>query len=119
MAATRSARLSRTIKSTPMRLECLHRRGRALVGGPARGHQPAFPGQIRILLRARKREFLFDDTLREHEPRIIVARAHDVMQLAEGIGAWKKRGGQPFAGGIEPHRGWSRQDADSMARPDR
>src|SRR5438034_11652417 len=95
---------------------------------PARARPCWWPGarsstsfycQIRILLRARKREFLFDDALREHEPRIIVARAHDVVQLAQGIGAWKKRGGQPFAGGVEPHRGWPRQDADPMARPDR
>ena len=77
-------------------LERFHRRRRALVGGAPRGHQPALAGEIGILLRARQRKFLLDDALGQHEPRIIVAGAHDVVQLAERVGAGKQRRGQPL-----------------------
>ena len=119
MAATRSARLSRTMKSAPWFLNASTGAGAPLLVARLRGHQPALAGEVRILLRARQREFLLDDALRQHEPRIIVAGAHDVLQLAERIGAGKQRRGQPLAGGVEPHRRRSGQDADAVARPDR
>ena len=107
------------MKSDAVGLERFDRRGRALVGGAPGGHQPALAGEIRILLRARQREFLLDDALGQHEPRIIVAGRHDVLQLAERVGAGKQRRGQPRACGVEPHRRRSGQDADAVARPDR
>ena len=100
-------------------LEGFHRSRRALVGGAPCGHQPALAGQIGILLGAGQREFLLDDALGEHEPRIIVAAAHDVVQLAERVRAGKQRRGQPRASRVEPHRRRPGQDADAMARPDR
>src|SRR6185437_5920497 len=64
------------------------------------------------------RELLLDDALRQHEPRIVVAGAHDVLELAERVGARKKRRGQARARRVEPHRRGPWQDADAVARPD-
>ncbi|MFK4644359.1 hypothetical protein ABIF96_002933 [Bradyrhizobium ottawaense] len=70
-----------------MAFECLDRRRRALVGGAAQGHAPALAGQVGILLRARQRELFLDDALGQDEPGIIIARRHDVFELAERVGA--------------------------------
>ena len=102
-----------------LHLERFDRCRRALVDGAARGHPPALAGQIGILLRARQREFLLDDALGEHEPGIVVTGGHDVLQLAEGVGARKQRRGQACACRVEPHRRRSGQDANAVARPDR
>src|SRR6185437_12104793 len=64
-------------------------------------------------------EFLLDDALGEYEPRIVMAAAHDVLQLAERVRAGKQRRGEPRASRVEPHRRGPGQDADAMARPDR
>ena len=100
-------------------LECFHRRRSGLAGGALGGHPPAFSGQIRVLLRTRQREFLLDDALGQYKPRIIVTGTHDVLQLAERVGARKQRRGQPLALSVEPHWRGPRQNADAVPRPDR
>ncbi|MHC2709054.1 hypothetical protein ACVIQS_001915 [Bradyrhizobium diazoefficiens] len=102
-----------------MAFECFHRRRRALVGGAAQRHAPALAGEVRVLLRARQRELLLDDALGQDEPGIIIARRHDVFELAERVGAGEQRRRQTRAGGVEPHGRGPRQDADAVARPDR
>ena len=119
MAATRSARLSRTMKSSPLLLNASTGAGAPLLVARLAVIRQLLPVRSGILLRARERELLLDDALGQHEPRIIVAGAHDVLQLAERVGAGKQRRGQPLAGRVEPHRRRPGQDADAVARPDR
>ncbi|MGY3107595.1 hypothetical protein ACVWW7_004222 [Bradyrhizobium sp. LM6.9] len=102
-----------------MVFERFHRRRRALVDGAAQGHPPALAGEIGVLLRARQRKLLLDDALGQDEPGIIIAGGHDVLELAERVGAGEERRRQSRAGGVEPHRGRAGQDADAVARPDR
>ena len=72
-------------------LERLDRSGRAR-GQPGLEHVAhALVGEIGVLLRARERELLLDDLLREHEPCVVVAGAHDVRQGAEGVEAREQR----------------------------
>ena len=62
-------------------LERLHGRRRGLVGDAALVDLRPFSGrEIGVLLGARKREFLLDDLLRQHEPGIIMAGRQDVLQ---------------------------------------
>jgi len=65
--------------------ERLDRCRTALGAGAADHLPPAFAGEIRILFGAGKTEFLLDDALRQDEPRIVVARAHDVLELTERV----------------------------------
>ena len=82
MRATRSARLSRTMKSSPFFLNASTGAGRALVGGaPDAVMQPALAGEVGVLLGAGQRELLLDDALGQDEPGIVVAGRHDVLQL--------------------------------------
>jgi hypothetical protein len=80
---------------------------------------PAFAGQIRILLRARQREFPADDFFGEDEPGIIVAGRHDVLERAQCVEARIERDWESLAARVEAERGRSGQDTDAVVGPDR
>ncbi len=98
-------------------LERLHRARRPALD-PRQDELDVLAGQVGILLRSRERELLLDDLLGEHEPRVVVAGPPQVPQGAQGVEAGEAGCGQPFAGGVEPERGGSWQDADAVVVPD-
>ncbi len=100
-------------------LERLDRAGRALADAGLQDLDDALARQVGVLLGARERELLLDDLLRQHEPRVVVAGLHDVLERAERVEAREQRHRQPRAGRVQPQRGGPGQDADAVRGPDR
>ena len=85
--------------------EGLHGRGRPFAEARAQEQQPdVFARQVGVLLAARERELLFDDALREHEPRVVVTGCAQVRERAERVETREEGDGQPRPGRVEPDR---------------
>ena len=93
---------------------------RALHAEAAAEHlEDALAGQVGVLLRARQGELALDDLLRQHEPGIVVAGGAQVRQRAQRVEAREQRHRQALAGGVDPQRRRTGQDADAVRAPDR
>jgi hypothetical protein len=99
--------------------ERLHGSGRALPEPRADQERHVLPGEVRVLLAAGERELLLHDAVRQHEPRVVVAGAAQVRERPERVEAREQRHGQPRARRVEPDRGRTGEDADTVAGPDR
>ena len=100
-------------------LERLDRAGRAL--REPRPHQVAdvAPREVGVLFRARERELLLDDRLRQHEPRVVVPGGENLRHGSDRVGAGHPgHAAQTLAVGVEPHRRRSGQNPDRMIGPD-
>lgn len=78
----------------------------------------ALARQVRVLLRSGERELPRDDGLVQDEPRVIVARAADVLQRRERVASGVEEGGQPLACCVEPERRRRGEHANAVAWPD-
>ena len=95
----------------------LDRTGRALGETTLRGELQVFVRDVGVLLRTRQRELLFDDRLRQDEPRVVVAGREDLAHRRIGIEAREVRRLEAIAVGVEPERRRPGDDANGMVGP--
>ncbi len=91
--------------------------GRGALARPAEHLPHVLVGEVGVLLRAGEGELLLDDALVEHEPRVVVAAAHDVPQGAEGVEPREEGRREAPALRVEPQRRRARQHPDAVVVP--
>ena len=106
------------MKSAPMLLECLDCGSGTFCPAAHDDGLPILTGEVGVLLGAGERKLLLNDPLVEDEPGVVVSGFHDVFERAQIIEAWEERGGQAFAGGVEPEGRRSGEDPDAVVGPE-
>ena len=97
MPRTSSGRSRSTTKSAPWRLNASTGAGAPEPSAAMSTCLQVAAGDVGVLLGAGERELLLDDLLGQHEPGVVVARAHDVRERAERVEAREQRRRQPAA----------------------